>query len=101
MTTIKTHYFSIDELCHATELSSHHIIEIVEHGIIEPEGTEPANWIFDTQMIMVTKKACRLHQDLGLNWQGIALAIELLDEMEHLKNENTLLKSRLRRFISE
>jgi len=98
-TTINTHYFSIEELCNVTELSSHSIIEIVEHGIVEPEGTDPENWVFNTQMITVTKKACRLHKDLGVNWAGIALAINLLDEMEQLKNENKLLQSRLSRFV--
>ena len=63
------------------------------------EGTDPESWIFNTQMIIVTKKACRLHRDLGVNWEGIALVISLLDEMEQLKNENKLLQSRLSRFI--
>ncbi|MFT6389938.1 MAG: chaperone modulatory protein CbpM [Cellvibrionaceae bacterium] len=50
-------------------------------------------------MITVSKKACRLHRDLGVNWEGIALAISLLDEMEQLKNENKVLQGRLSRFI--
>lgn len=38
-------YFTTEELCNVTEVSSHSIIEIVEHGIVEPEGTDPENWV--------------------------------------------------------
>ncbi|MFT6010982.1 MAG: chaperone modulatory protein CbpM [Candidatus Azotimanducaceae bacterium] len=98
MTLLETRYFSFEELCDVTELSSHVIVEVVEHGIIEPEGSDPNTWSFDTQMITVTKKACRLHHDLGIDWSGIALAISLLDEVEQLRLENEKLKRRLQRF---
>ena len=100
MTMQKAHYVSFEELCHVTELSSNIIIEIVEHGIVEPEGNSPENWVFNAQMVVVTKKACRLHRDLGIDWQGIALAIVLLEEMEQLKSENQKLNSLLDRFVT-
>ena len=99
MTNLETHYFSFEELCDITELSSSIIIEAIEHGIIEPAGAGPKNWTFDTQMVIVAKKASRLHQDLGIDWSGIGLAIHLLDELEQLRIENELLKSRLNRFV--
>lgn len=101
MTTLKKHHFSFEELCEVAELSSHVIIEIVEHGIVEPDGENPQNWVFNTQMITVTKKACRLNRDLGIEWAGIALAMKLLDEVEQLRIENQQLHSRLNRFIAD
>ncbi|MFT7219763.1 MAG: chaperone modulatory protein CbpM [Candidatus Azotimanducaceae bacterium] len=95
------HYFSFEDLCDVTELTSHVVIEVVEHGIVEPRGNDPASWVFDVDMITVTKKAVRLHQDLGIDWTGIALAINLLDEVESLRVENEKLKRRLERFVSE
>ncbi len=91
--------FSFEELCIETELPSTTIIEIVEQGIIDPLGDTPKNWRFTTQMIMVTKRACRIHQDLDIDWSGIALAISLIDELEQLRTENQRLKTRLDRFI--
>ena len=96
----KSHYVNFEELCHVTELSSNVIIEVVEHGIVEPEGNDPENWVFNAQMVIVTKKACRLHRDLGLDWPGTALAIALLDEVEQLRAENQRLHSRLERFCN-
>jgi len=101
MASLETHYFSFEELCDVTELSSHIIIEVVEHGIVEPEGNDPETWSFDMQMVTVTKKACRLHNDLGIDWSGIALAISLLDEVEQLRSENEKLANRLKRFVPE
>lgn len=99
MTHPKSHYISFAELCDVTELSSHVILEIVEHGIVEPEGADPENWVFNVHMVTVTKKACRLHRDLGIDWAGIALAINLLDELEQLRAENQQLQHRLHRFM--
>ena len=99
MTDPKPHYVSFVELCDVTELSSPIILEIVEHGIVEPEGAEPESWLFSIQMVTATKKACRMHRDLGIDWPGIALAISLLDELEQLRIENQKLHHRLNRFI--
>ena len=101
MANMETHYFSFEELCDVTELSSNVIIEVVEHGIVEPEGATPDSWAFDMQMVIVTKKAYRLHSDLGIDWAGIALAIKLLDEVEQLRLENQNLTRRLKRFVPE
>ncbi len=92
-------YFSFQELCTVTALPSQTIIEIVDHGIIEPEGTDPETWLFNTQMVVVTRKALRLHNDLEIDWSGIALAISLLEELEEIRHENQQLKAQLNRFV--
>ncbi|RZI70989.1 MAG: chaperone modulatory protein CbpM, partial [Rubrivivax sp.] len=44
------------------------------------------------------KRAVKLHQELELEWEGVALALELLEEVQHLRSENTMLRQRLGRF---
>ena len=99
VTNMESQYFSFDDLCSITELSSETLVKIVEHGVVEPEGTAPESWMFTTHMVTVTKKAVRLHRDLEIDWSGIALAISLLEELEDLKKENEELQRRLGRFI--
>ena len=82
------------------ELPEHYVLEIVEQGIVEPDGDSPDQWVFTTQMVSITKKAVRLHQDLDIDWPGIALAISLLDDLEQLRAENHQLKQRLNRFTA-
>jgi chaperone modulatory protein CbpM len=96
---METQYYSFQELCTVTALPSQTIIEIVDHGIIDPEGSDPENWLFNAQMVSVTKRACRLHDDLEIDWSGIALAISLLEELEQIRHENQQLRAQLNRFI--
>ncbi|GAA4086830.1 chaperone modulator CbpM [Zhongshania borealis] len=98
MNDTKAHKIGFDELCRVAELPEHFVLEIVEQGIVEPHGDSPEQWVFSTHMVMQTKKAVRLHQDLKIDWPGIALAISLLEEIEQLRTENAQLKQRLGRF---
>lgn len=49
---------------------------------------------------MLAKKANRLHEDLDIDWPGIALAISLLDELDRIREENQQLHRLLDRFIA-
>lgn len=89
---------TFEELCQCVEVSQEALLEIVEQGIVEPDGDAPEQWIFTTHMVTVTKKAIRLNRDLGIDWPGIALAIRLIEELEQLRDENSRLKQLLGRF---
>lgn len=69
------------------------IEELVAYGIVEPIGSSYEQWIFNYHALSRTQKALRLHQDLAINWPGIALALELLDELEELRQTVATLKS--------
>jgi chaperone modulatory protein CbpM len=75
-----------------------YLLEIVEYGILQPSGQTPAEWLFDAGALVVVKRALRLRRDLDLEWAGIALALELMAELEQLRHENSQLKQRLSRF---
>lgn len=92
-------HFSIHELCQAAEISSIHVIDIVEHGILAPLGESPEEWVFDVTMLCLLRRASRLHFDLELEWAAVALILDLLDDRENLLNENTHLQQRLDRFL--
>jgi len=76
---------SLAELCRACQLPAERVVELVDEGIIEPTGHDPAHWRF--QGISVRRVRCvqRLERDLGVNVAGAALAIELLEELERLR----------------
>ena len=38
--------------------------------------------------------------DMALDWPGIAVALTLMDDIAHLKQENRLLRQRLSRFVA-
>jgi len=85
-------------LCQEADLTADCVIEIVEHGIVEPSGRTPEEWVFDDRAPVTLKRAVKLHDQLELEWEGEALALELLEEVQQLRSENHMLRQRLGRF---
>ncbi len=90
---------NLDEACLEIGIEYEQVYAIVENGIIEPEGAQPDNWLFDLDMICRAKRAIRLQRDLQLDWSAIALLVSLLDERDRLRADNDQLRSQLEKFI--
>ncbi|SDS21926.1 chaperone modulatory protein CbpM [Pseudomonas sp. R4-83] len=89
------------EFCEAADLSDVYVIEIVEHGILEPQGGPPREWRFTDYELTLAKRAAKLRRDLELEWEGVALALDLLEEVRELRAENRMLRQRLGRLLVE
>ncbi len=85
---------TLAELCQTCRLSAEQVLELVEYGIVEPRGQQPSRWRFHHISIRRIQCAQRLKRDLGVNTAGIALALDLLDELEQLRNKVQRLKVR-------
>ncbi len=70
------------DLCRVCSLSSEQVRELVEEGIVEPLEGESLHWRFRAGNIRRVRKAARLRTDLGVNWAGAALALDLMDELQ-------------------
>lgn len=84
---------SLNDLCQACAGSTDWVIELVAEGVIEPSGQPPAAWRFSARCLQRAHTAMRLQRDLHINLSGVALAIDLLEEIEALQ-------ARLMRFES-
>jgi chaperone modulatory protein CbpM len=73
------------ELCRTCRLPAERVYELVEEGIIEPLGREPAGWRFRWTSVRRVRCALRLERDLGVNLAGAALALDLLEELDRLR----------------
>jgi chaperone modulatory protein CbpM len=76
---------TITELCHATNAETEHVIAWVYEGILNPHGNSPDNWFFSGDSLQRAKKALTLSRDLEINAPGIAMILDLLDEISRLK----------------
>ena len=76
---------TLSQLCDACAVHAEYIIELVDEGFIEPSGVEKSHWCFSGITIKRVRKAKHLQRDLGINLAGVALAIELMDELEQLR----------------
>ena len=67
----------------AVEIES--ILALVDEGVLLPVGREVSQWRFTSAQLRRVTTALRLQRDLGVNPAGVALALELLDEIERLR----------------
>jgi chaperone modulatory protein CbpM len=75
------------ELCQASGAPRERIMTWVSEGMLEPSGDRPPDWRFTGVSLRRTRLACRLEQDLELNPPGVALALDLMDEIMKLRAE--------------
>jgi len=76
---------TLDELASLSACRVEWITELIDEGVIEPYGRYPSEWRFTGSCLMRVQTAVRLHQDLDLNVAGVALAIDLIDEIQELQ----------------
>lgn len=77
--------FTLVDLCRSCGVNAGVIVEMVEEGILEPIGDNTARWCFKGSSLRRVTRVMHLQQDLGVNLAGAALAIDLLDRIEHLQ----------------
>jgi chaperone modulatory protein CbpM len=85
---------SLHELCHACSTSTEWVIELVDEGVLEPIGQEHSHWRFSGTSLLRARAAMRMQQDLQINLAGVALALDLMEEIEAMRE-------RLRRFETD
>jgi len=84
-TVIEDDSLTLEQLCHACGVHTEWVISLVEESIIEPQGQEIQVWRFSGTSLVRVRSALRLQRDLGLNLAGIALALDLMEELEDLR----------------
>ena len=78
-------YYSLREVCQVCDSRTEWVVELVELGILEPTGASRSEWQFPGDSLHTAMRAQRLQRDLGINLPGVALALELLEEIENLR----------------
>ena len=72
------------ELCRFCDADEAWVTELVEYGVLEPEGRSFQEWHFRGVNIVRAKKARRLQRDFGINMAGVAMVLDLLHEREQM-----------------
>ncbi len=80
-------HMSIVEISQATRAPEDLIMSWVTEGVLSPTGSSPEDWRFSGDSLKRAKTAAHLTHDLELNVPGVALAIDLLDEITRLRNQ--------------
>jgi chaperone modulatory protein CbpM len=93
--------FTLREVCERGDCHAEFVIKLVNYGVIEPveESLEELQWRFDFQTLARLGKAQRLQRDLKMNLPGLAMSLELLDEVQEMRREVDRLNQQLRHFL--
>lgn len=76
---------SLPDICTLCGVTAETIHEMIDEGIITPEGGSVLEWQFTSLAIKRVQTALRLQRDLHVNLPGCALALDLLDELHELR----------------
>jgi chaperone modulatory protein CbpM len=77
---------SIKDLSRMCAVEERHIVEFVEEGVLKVVEVS-SEWHFTGDALRRARLAVRLERDLELNLAGVALAVELIEELEQLRRE--------------
>jgi len=80
-----TSSMSLSELCRQYAVQGEWIVSLVEEGILDPVGREPREWRFSEASCWRVSVVLRLERDLAVNLSGAALVLDLLEEVESLR----------------
>lgn len=78
--------YSIETVVHITQTPRHQIAVYCRHGLISPvTSPEQEGWWFDDEAIRLLRQIERLRVDCGMNLAGLRMTMELLREVERLR----------------
>lgn len=80
-------HMTMVELAQASQTPEDLIMAWVSEGVLSPAGASPEDWRFSGDSLRRAKTAARLMRDLELNSPGVALALDLLDEITQLRQQ--------------
>ena len=84
---------TLTDVCSACAVHAEYIIELVDEGVLVPVGRESVCWRFSGAHMRRVMVVLRLQRDLGINLAGVALALQLLDEIEALRARISAMKA--------
>ena len=91
----KEHLISAIEFCTNHEIEISFIDSLHETGLIEIIRIEETEYFEESQLSQL-EKIVRFYYDLGINLEGIETITHLLERMNSMQDEITLLRNRLR-----
>jgi chaperone modulatory protein CbpM len=83
----ETALLTLKDLSRMCAVEERHIVEFVEEGVLSVVEIDTTEWHFTGAALRRARLALRLERDLELNLAGVALALELMEELQTLRRE--------------
>ncbi len=78
---------SLAEIADRCNIHPHLVDRLVQLGLVDPAGRDESGreWIFQQDAVALVQKIVRLRNELGINYTGIGVVLELLSRIEQLE----------------
>ncbi|HUN27804.1 MAG TPA: chaperone modulator CbpM [Steroidobacteraceae bacterium] len=88
-------WLSVETLLRLCDLNLEALVEFADLGVVSPRGYAPAEWQLPATALPRLRTMARLMRDLGLNANGAALALELIETQRRLERRLRALERHL------
>jgi|SRR5262245_1097459 DNA-binding transcriptional MerR regulator len=92
MSFLSSRVLPIDEVARLTDIQPDLVVRFVDWGLIDPVETNPEP-CFEVSVVLRIRRILRIHHDLGVNWAGIGVVMDLLAKIDDLEQEIARLKT--------
>ena len=80
------HALTIDELSRLCSVDRTTIVEFVQEGVLSVIEINSTEWRFPGAALRRARTAMRRQRDLEINLPGVALALQLMEELDRLRS---------------
>jgi DNA-binding transcriptional MerR regulator len=93
--SIESTEITLDDLAAIAGMHPALVERFVEYGLIEPTTTRGTLFLFDSSKSSRLLSIKRLRKDLGINLQGVAVVLDLVERLHDLERENASMRAKL------
>lgn len=90
----KKNYILLKRYCKHTKIEDSFIYSLYEYGLVTVEEQDNESVIDEGELPKI-ERLFRLHNDLGINYEGLGAIAQMLKRVEQLEAEMELLRKRL------
>lgn len=84
----------MSEVARLADIHPELLSRLVDFGLLDPVETRPEP-LFEVTAVLHVRRIMRIHRDLGVNWHGIGVIMDLINKIDDLEQENAYLKTEL------
>ncbi|MCX7822442.1 MAG: chaperone modulator CbpM [Syntrophobacterales bacterium] len=96
-------YLKAEDVASQCGLHPELIDRFVYLGLIDPLCQDPVDgsWLFEESVVPIIKKIVRLRNELGINYAGIGVVLDLLTRLDSLEERVRILEEKLARLMND
>ena len=87
---VDVHCLSLHQICISAQVEETRVLELVDSEVLNPLNDNAEHWLFHPDDLPLLSRADRLMCEFDLSPVGLALVMDLLDELHRLRHQEEL-----------